>query len=104
MQTTNQPSKNAIRKAIRLLDYLKNKLKEAPDTLTDWEKDFITSVPERITKFGRAFADPLKGSLALPLSRLQRMKARQIKDKTDGKASKTKSSPKGWTSRKPVRR
>lgn len=34
--------------------------------LSDWEKQFLEEVEERIETYGSAFADPLKGATAKP--------------------------------------
>ena len=50
--------------------------------LSDWEKDFLESLDERLEKFGSAFADPDKGQLSAPLSLMQGLKLREINKKT----------------------
>ncbi len=49
--------------------------------LSDWEGEFLGSVEERITTFGRAFADPEKGAPGAPLSAQQNRKLREIRTK-----------------------
>lgn len=45
---------------------------------TEWENEFLSSLKERVVKYGRAFCDPEKGNLAAPLSVRQAIKVRQI--------------------------
>ena len=54
--------------------------------LSDWEKQFLEEVEERIETYGSAFADPLKGSDGEALSSLQQMKLKEIDKKARGKA------------------
>ena len=52
--------------------------------LTAWEGEFLTEVGERVKTYGRAFADPEKGSPGQALSIRQAMKLRQITAKAKG--------------------
>lgn len=52
--------------------------------LTTWEGEFLTEVGERVKAYGRAFADPEKGSPGQALSIRQAMKLRQITAKAKG--------------------
>jgi hypothetical protein len=52
-----------------------------PEGLSQWEADFISSLDERLEKFGSAFNDPDKGQLSSPLSLRQGLKLRQISKK-----------------------
>jgi hypothetical protein len=54
-------------------------------TLSDWEGEFLGSVEERVTKYGRAFHDPEKGYLGASLSVLQTMKLKEIVKKAKPK-------------------
>ena len=54
--------------------------------LSDWERQFLEEVEERIEKYGSAFADPLKGEEGEALSSLQRVKLKEIDKKARGKA------------------
>lgn len=58
--------------------------------LTDWEKEFLQSLDERLEKFGSAFADPDKGQLSAPLSLMQGLKLREIGKKTKPKPEKAR--------------
>lgn len=68
--------------------------------LSDWEKQFLEEVEERIETYGSAFADPEKGGRDEPLSALQTVKLREIDKKARGKGKsgfKNKKPPKnGW--------
>jgi len=55
--------------------------------LSDWEKQFLEEVEERIETYGSAFADPEKGGRDEPLSALQSVKLREIDKKARGKAN-----------------
>lgn len=56
--------------------------------LSDWERQFLEEVEERIETYGSAFADPLKGNEGDALSSLQQMKLKEIDKKARGKAKK----------------
>lgn len=58
--------------------------------LSDWEKEFLESLDERLEKFGSAFADPDKGQLSAPLSLMQGLKLREIGKKTKPKLEKAR--------------
>ena len=53
--------------------------------LSDWEKQFLEEVEERIEKFGSAFHDLEKGGADEALSSLQYVKLREIDQKARGK-------------------
>ncbi|WP_270374342.1 hypothetical protein [Marinicauda sp. Alg238-R41] len=78
--------------------------------LSDWEAEFVASVEQRLNEFGSAFADPEKGALDEPLSRLQEMKLKEIEKKAKGKAkagfgarSSFRSNGSGFRARTPQR-
>ena len=54
--------------------------------LSDWEKQFLEEVEERIETYGLAFHDPEKGAADEALSSLQHVKLREIDKKARGKA------------------
>ena len=56
--------------------------------LSDWEREFLEEVEERIEKYGSAFADPMKGNEGEALSALQQVKLKEIDKKARGKARK----------------
>lgn len=53
--------------------------------LSEWEDEFLTSIEERLEKYGRAFADPDLGAMNAPLSLRQGLKVKEI-----GKKAKPK--------------
>lgn len=67
---------------------------EGPE-LSDWEKEFLEEVEERIETYGSAFADPEKGNLEEPMSALQARKLKEIDKKARGKGG-------GLKTRKPL--
>jgi len=75
--------------------------------LSDWERQFLEEVEERIEKYGSAFADPMKGEDGEALSALQQVKLKEIDKKARGKARsgfKSKGgAKKGFSSRPPPR-
>lgn len=54
--------------------------------LSDWEKQFLEEVEERIETYGSAFHDSEKGARDEALSSLQHIKLREIDKKARGKA------------------
>jgi hypothetical protein len=69
---------NALRRARRAAD-------RGGVDLTDWEGEFLGSVAERVTTYGRAFADPEKGAPGAALSARQGVKLKEIAAKAKGK-------------------
>ena len=69
---------NALRRARRAAD-------RAGVTLSEWEGEFLGSVAERVSTFGRAFADPEKGARGAALSARQGVKLKEIAAKAAGK-------------------
>jgi hypothetical protein len=64
--------------------------------LSDWERQFLEEVEERIETYGSAFADPEKGADGEALSSLQQIKLKEIDKKARGKGKsgfKSKSRP-----------
>ncbi|KCZ56275.1 hypothetical protein HY29_09490 [Hyphomonas beringensis] len=72
--------------------------------LSDWERQFLEEVEERIETYGSAFADPLKGDEGEPLSALQQVKLKEIDKKARGKARKGFGQKKGGFKKRPVPR
>ncbi len=68
---------NALRRARREAD-------KAGVELSEWEGEFLGSVAERVTTYGRAFGDPEKGAPGQALSGLQARKLREIAAKAKG--------------------
>ena len=71
--------------------------------LSDWEKQFLEEVEERIEKFGSAFHDLEKGGADEALSSLQFVKLREIDKKARGKG-KSGFKSKGGYKKKPTPR
>ncbi|HEY1750944.1 MAG TPA: hypothetical protein VGG29_06755 [Caulobacteraceae bacterium] len=69
---------NALRRARRAAE-------RAGVALSDWEGEFLGSVAERVTSYGRAFADPEKGAPGAALSMRQGVKLKEIAAKAKGK-------------------
>ena len=67
--------------------------------LSDWEKQFLEEVEERIETYGSAFHDPEKGAADEALSTLQHVKLREIDKKARGK-QKSRFGAKGGFKRK----
>lgn len=53
--------------------------------LSDWEGEFLGSVADRVSTYGRAFADPEKGAPGAALSARQGVKLKEIAAKAAGK-------------------
>lgn len=70
--------------------------------LSDWEREFLEEVEERIEKFGSAFADPTKGDLEEPLSALQSRKLKEIDKKARGKGKGGFKRGSGFKTKKPI--
>ncbi|MEO0466850.1 MAG: hypothetical protein AAF216_09925 [Pseudomonadota bacterium] len=56
--------------------------------LSDWEREFLDEVEQRIETYGSAFGDASKGDLEEPLSALQKVKLKEIDKKARGKGLK----------------
>ncbi len=69
---------NALKRARRAAD-------KAGVALSDWEGEFLGSVSERVSTYGRAFADPEKGAPGAALSARQGVKLKEIVAKASGK-------------------
>jgi hypothetical protein len=81
------------RSALNALKRAKRAAEKAGVKLSEWEDEFIGSVSERIDKYGRAFADPEKGSPGQALSGNQAIKLKEI-------VAKAKGEKKQWPQRK----
>lgn len=68
--------------------------------LSDWEREFLEEVEQRIETYGSAFADPTKGALEEPLSALQTQKLKEIDKKARGKGDGGFKPRKGLSSKK----
>ncbi len=72
------------RAALRALKRTKADADKAGVVLSDWEGEFIETVSERVSTYGRAFADPEKGGAGSALSALQTRKLKEIAAKARG--------------------
>ena len=75
----------AKRAALNALRRAKRAAERAGVELSDWEGEFLGSVTERVTTYGRAFADPEKGAPGAALSAMQGVKLKEIAGKASGK-------------------
>jgi len=73
------------RTALRALKRTKALADKAGVALSEWEGEFLDTVSERVTTYGRAFADPEKGATGAALSALQSRKLKEIAAKAEGK-------------------
>ncbi|HZZ90045.1 MAG TPA: hypothetical protein VFE13_17080 [Caulobacteraceae bacterium] len=69
---------NALRRAKRAAD-------RAGVDLSAWEGEFLGSVADRLSTYGRAFGDPEKGAQGAALSVRQGVKLKEIAAKAAGK-------------------
>ena len=75
----------AKRAALNALKRAKRAADKAGVELSDWEGEFLGSVAQRVTTYGRAFADPEKGAPGSALSARQGVKLKEIAAKAAGK-------------------
>lgn len=85
------------RKALRKLRKARQRAEAEGVELTDWEKDFVEGIDERLTKFGSAFHDPNLGRRDEALSNAQTEILRQLDKKSRGKPYG------GFKTRKPLK-
>jgi hypothetical protein len=74
----------AKRAALRALRKARAAAEKSGAKLSDWEGEFLGSVEGRLKAYGRAFADPEKGSLGASLSVRQTVKVKEIAAKAKG--------------------
>ena len=72
------------RAALKALKRTKAAAEQAGVKLSEWEGEFLDTVSERVTTYGRAFADPEKGAAGSALSALQTRKLKEIAAKAKG--------------------
>lgn len=84
------------RKALRKLRKAKERAEADGIELTDWEKEFVEGVDERLEKYGSAFSDPNLGGPDQALSNAQTQILRQLDKKSRGRDTS------GFKSRKPL--
>jgi hypothetical protein len=78
----------AKRTALKALRKARLAAAETGIAFSEWEGEFLESVGTRVQTYGRAFADPEKGSPSSSLSILQTVKLKQITAKAKGKTRK----------------
>ena len=83
------PKAQASRVALSALKRARRAAERAGVALSDWEGEFLGSVAQRITTYGRAFGDPEKGGPGQALSVRQGVKLKEIVAKAKGKPRKT---------------
>ncbi len=81
-----QQRAKAKRAALSALRRARRAAEQAGIDLSNWEGEFLGSVEGRVSKYGRAFADPEKGGAGSSLSMRQAVKLKEITRKA--KASK----------------
>jgi hypothetical protein len=75
----------AKRAALNALKRARRAAEKAGVALSEWEGEFLGSVSERVSTYGRAFADPEKGAPGAALSARQGVKLKEIVAKAAGK-------------------
>ena len=76
----------AKRAALRALERARRAAAQTGADLSEWEGEFLGSVEQRVSTYGRAFADPAKGGPGESLSALQQVKLKEITRKAKGQA------------------
>ena len=84
-QSRPDPRAQAKRSALNALRRAKRAADRAGVTLSEWEGEFLGSLAERISTYGRAFGDPEKGAPGAALSARQGVKLKEITNKATGK-------------------
>ncbi len=79
------PKALARRAALSALKRARRAAERAGVDLSEWEGEFLGSVADRLTTYGRAFADPDKGAPGAALSVRQGVKLKEITAKASGK-------------------
>jgi len=80
---TRKVQQKTLQKAtLRAFEKTRAEAAEHGVDLSEWEKEFLESVPERVKTYGRAFADPDKGAIGGTLSVRQGQKLKEIRRKT----------------------
>jgi hypothetical protein len=88
-QSRPDPRAQAKRSALNALRRAKRAADRAGVTLSEWEGEFLGSLTERISTYGRAFGDPEKGAPGAALSARQGVKLKEITNKATGKSGLT---------------
>jgi hypothetical protein len=89
-RSLRQTSADAAVKALRRTERL---AANAGVELTQWEGEFLDSVAERVTTYGRAFGDPEKGPKAAALSHRKAIKLKQIAKKVRAERTEAMAQP-----------
>ena len=89
--------KRKTQKALRKLRKAAERAELEGIELTDWEKEFVEGVDERLTEYGSAFHDLSKGNADEALSMAQSEILKQLDKKSRGKGSP------GFKTRKPLK-
>ena len=89
-RTAPDPRAQAKRAALNALKRAQRKAARAGVTLSEWESEFLSTVSERVTTYGRAFADPEKGGRGGAFSTLQARKLEEIAAKARGETPKSR--------------
>jgi len=84
-RTRPDPRAQAKRAALNALRRAKRAADKAGVELSQWEGEFLGSVAERVSTYGRAFGDPDKGAPGAALSARQGVKLKEIASKAAGK-------------------
>jgi hypothetical protein len=88
-QSRPDPRAQAKRSALNALRRAQRAADRAGVTLSEWEGEFLGSLTERISTYGRAFGDPEKGAPGAALSARQGVKLKEITNKATGKPKPT---------------
>ena len=97
------PKEQAKRAALNALKRARRAAEKSGVELSDWEGEFLSSVAQRVETYGRAFADPEKGSRGQALSGNQTIKLKEIVRKAKGeKKPMRRGKGFGQSSRTPV--
>ena len=89
------------RQALNALKRARRAAQKTGVELSEWEDEFLTSVSDRVGKYGRAFADPEKGAAGQALSGNQTIKLKEIAAKAKGEKPKSRFGRRGF-GRKPA--
>ena len=84
------PREQAKRAALNALKRARRAAEKSGVELSEWEGEFLTSVAQRVETYGRAFADPEKGSRGQALSGNQSIKLNEIVRKAKGESRSMK--------------
>jgi hypothetical protein len=101
-QSRPDPRAQAKRSALNALRRAKRAADRAGVTLSEWEGEFLGSVAERISTYGRAFGDPEKGAPGAALSARQGVKLKEIASKASGRAGASGKSGSALRRRRPL--